>query len=207
MSEKWAIDWERPAADRRALAERTAELLRAHPNVRSVEQFGSLASTEPDALPADDFSDIDLRVEVVGCTNREMWAQVQELLTSCGRVLVKNLHIWSGCWTGSWMVEGYSPFWHLDVVCNAAEHDDGGDVLEQLRGERAFGAWLSALKRFRRADAFWGYFAAVEPTIDPSAHYRPDELFANALERWQAEHRDDLRHAVGLEILSRAYGA
>src|SRR5437763_1302778 len=166
MTREWAIDWERPAGDRIDLAHRVLDALHHHPDVEHAELFGSLASHEPDGYPADELSDIDVRVTVSRGSDRDFFEAVEPILARVGKPLLKNAFVSDGAYTRCVMFETYSPFWHVDVVCHAPVHLPGADVLEAIRPARAFGAWLSAAKRFARAGEFLGYFLEAAPYVE-----------------------------------------
>ena len=206
MTQDWRIDWHRPPSDRNELAERLCGTLLRDERIDTAVVFGSLASGEPDGYPADDLSDIDIAVDVGGATDRAVYDDLEAILTAGGlRPLAKNIFTGSQGITGTFMFEGYSPFWSVDIVCRAAEREHGDDVLEGTTGLRAFGSWLSAVKKSVRADAFLGYFTALVPGTSVDALHRPQELFSTLLDEWMSRHADPRRYAIGRDVLQHVY--
>ena len=118
MSPSWRIDWSRPPSDRVELAEHIRAVLRQDARVETVHLFGSLASSELDGFPADAMSDIDLGVDVKNATDRELYDDLEGILAAGGlRPLAKNIFSGPQGITGTYMFDGYSPFWSVDIVC------------------------------------------------------------------------------------------
>ncbi|HEX7167343.1 MAG TPA: hypothetical protein VF230_10225 [Acidimicrobiales bacterium] len=205
MPDRWSIDWNRDPRDRRRLAERVLAQLLQHEHVASADLFGSLASPEPDGYPADALSAIDIGVTLRSGTDRDLVEALEPMLAELGHVLLYNIVVSDGSFTGSYVFEGYSPFWHVDVVCRAPRHVPGEDLLDRHRSERAFGAWLSAAKRFARAGEFLGYFLALAPDADAAAHHQPARLFGALLEQWHRESHDDLRLEIGRSVVAHLF--
>ena len=206
MSREWQIDWNRPPSDRQALAGQIVALLLQDARVETVDIFGSLASTEPDGYPADPFSDIDLRIAVKEVTDRAFYQGLEGILAAGGlRPLAKNMFVGSQGVTGTYLFEGYSPFWSADIVCRASARESCADLLEATTSIRAFGSWLSALKKSVRADAFLGYFTDLVADTSVEALHRPHELFSTLLDEWMSRCDDPLRYAIGRDVLRHVY--
>jgi hypothetical protein len=79
----------------------------------------------------------------------------------------------------------------------------GSDLLDATRHERAFGAWLSAAKKFVRANEFLGYFLELMPiAAGPSPRYEPTHYFRDLLEGWYRDSNDSIRLDIGQEVLN-----
>ena len=207
MSVDWAIDWNRPPSDRPELAEHLRSLLLQDARVAAADLFGSLTSPEPDGFPADAMSDIDIGAEVRNATDRAVYEDLEGMLFAGGlRPLAKNTFVGSQGIVGSFMFEGYSPFWSVDIVCRSPARAACDDLLEGSVGVRAFGSWLSAVKKSVRADAFLGYFTDLVPGTSVDALHRPLELFSTLLDEWMRRHRDPLRYGIGRDVLRHVYG-
>lgn len=205
-SHRWRIDWSRPPSDRLDLADQIRALLLQDARVEAADLFGSLTSSEPDGFPADAMSDIDIGVRVRDATDRALYEDLEELLTAGGlRPLAKNLFVGSQGIVGNYMFEGYSPFWSVDIVCRASAREDCADLLEATTSLRAFGSWLSALKKSVRADAFLGFFTDLVPGTSVDLLHRPQELFSTLLDEWMSRHDDPLRYGIGRDALQHVY--
>ena len=103
------------------------------------------------------------------------------------------------------MIEGYSPFWSVDLVCRASARESCADLLEGSTSLRAFGSWLSALKKSLRADTFLGFFTDLVPGTSADVLHRPHELFSTLLDEWMARFDDRLRYMIGRDVLQHLY--
>ncbi|MEA2922766.1 MAG: hypothetical protein QOF07_2731 [Bradyrhizobium sp.] len=72
--------------------------------------FGSHTSAEPDGHPADELSDIDIRVTVNGGADREFFEGVDPILAHPGKALLSNVFVSDRSYTRSLMFATYSPF-------------------------------------------------------------------------------------------------
>ena len=206
MSSNWRIDWTRPPTDRRDLADGIRALLLQDRRVETAELFGSLTSSEPDGFPADEMSDIDIHVDVRSATDRALYDSLEGILVAGGlRPLAKNLFVGSQGIVGNFMFEGYSPFWSADIVCRAAARESCADLLEGSIPLRAFGSWLSAVKKSVRADTFLGFFTDLVPGTSVDVLHRPHELFSTLLDEWMSRYNDSLRYGIGREVLQHVY--
>lgn len=201
MNHAWTIDWERPATDRRQLAELVRARLESLELVASTALFGSLASSEPDGFPADSLSDIDIRVALGDGTDRAFFDTLPTVLSDIGRTALYNMFVSPDGYIASFMFDTYSPFWHVDVVISAPHHEPGEDLLIAAHYERAFGSWISATKRFVRANEFLGYFLELMPEVEPSTRYQPRLLFEQLLTQWHRLSRDSMRRDIGRQVL------
>lgn len=201
MTVAWAIDWSRGARDRRDLADRVQATLQAHEWVDSIQLFGSLASREPDGYPADLLSDIDIRVVLSQGSDRQFFEALPQLLGEVAPVLLKNAFVTEVAYIAGYMFESYSPFWHVDVVCCGPSHLPGADLLEANRHARAFGSWVSAVKRFVKANEFLDYFLELVPDEVSDVQYAPKRYFEGLLENWYQHSNDPVRLGIGREIL------
>ena len=206
MSSNWRIDWTRPLTDRRDLADKICSLLLQDGRVETSELFGSLTSSEPDGFPADELSDIDIHVSVRSGTDRALYESLEEILIA-GRLrpLAKNLFVGSQGIVANFMFEGYSPFWSVDIVCRASVRESCADLLEGSIPVRAFGSWLSAVKKSIRADTFLGFFTDIVPDTSVDVLHRPHELFSTLLDEWMSRYNDPLRYEIGREVLQHVY--
>jgi predicted nucleotidyltransferase len=206
MGLDWRIDWDRPPSDRHDLAEQIRTLLLQDARVETADLFGSLASSEPDGFPADAMSDIDIDVDVRNATDRALYDDLEGILAAGGlRPLAKNIFVGPQGIVGNFMFEGYSPFWSVDVVCRASARESCIDLLEESTPLRAFGSWLSALKKSVRADAFLGYFTDLVPGTSVDVLHRPHELFSTLLDEWMSRYNDPRRYAIGRDVLQHVY--
>jgi predicted nucleotidyltransferase len=206
MSSNWRIDWTRPPTDRRDLADKICALLQQERRVEAAELFGSLTSSEPDGFPADEMSDIDIHVDVQGATDRAFYDSLEGILVAGGlRPLAKNLFAGSQGIVANFMFEGYSPFWSVDIVCRASARESCADLLHGSVPVRAFGSWLSAVKKSVRADMFLGFFTDLVPGTSVGILHRPHELFSTLLDEWMSLYNDPLRYEIGREVLQHLY--
>lgn len=206
MNSDWRIDWTRPPTDRHDLADQISSLLLQDRRVDTAELFGSLTSSEPDGFPADELSDIDIHVNVRTGTDRALYDALEGILVAGGlRPLAKNLFVGSQGIVANFMFEGYSPFWSVDIVCRASARESCADLLEEGIAVRAFGSWLSAVKKSIRADTFLGFFTDLVPGTAVDSLHRPHELFSTLLAEWMARYNDPLRYEIGREVLQHVY--
>ena len=206
MSSNWRIDWTRPPTDRRNLASQICALLLQDHRVDTAELFGSLTSSEPDGFPADELSDIDIHVDVRSGTDRALYDSLEGILLAGGlRPLAKNLFVGSQGIVANFMFEGYSPFWSVDIVCRASARESCADLLEESIPVRAFGSWLSAVKKSLRADTFLGFFTDLVAGTSVNALHRPHELFSTLLDEWMSRYNDPVRYEIGREVLEHVY--
>lgn len=71
--------------------------------------------------------------------------------------------------------------------------------------DRAFGSWLSAVKKSVRSDMFLGFFTDLVPGTSAGVLHRPHELFSTLLDEWMSLSNDPLRYEIGREVLQHVY--
>ena len=149
--------------------------------------------------------DIDLAVRLRAVSDLDFFRRLEPLMASVGRAIPHNLFVESDRYVGSFLVEGYPPFWHVDIACIAEEHVDDHTVLQDVEPIRAFGAWLSAVKRFRRADDPLEHARTLIGAADTKDRYAPRRLFDELLGHWYRRYPDELRHGIGRAVLDNAF--
>jgi hypothetical protein len=146
----------------KALSSQATAVLGGHPAVRTVTPFGSLASVEADGYPADEYSDVDLRVDVAGVSDRVfLLDELPGLIRQCGEVAATAWVILPGRYGVQYWFDDRSPFCGLDIACHSDVHEDGSDVREATRWTRPFADWLLVAKRLLRLSDLATEFVAV----------------------------------------------
>lgn len=125
--------------------------LRTDPRVMSAALFGSLASPAEDGYPADRHTDIDIEVRVRDASDRVFFLDAPRIVSRVGPIFMQAASVEADRYMAHVWFEGYPLFWHVDIACIAGNHVDGADIAAATRWERAFGLWLLATKRLRRA--------------------------------------------------------
>lgn len=134
-------------ARRQQLADAISVRLEADPRVMNVRPFGSLGRGTGDV-----YSDIDLRVELIGTTDRAFAEALPTLLEPEGPLLIAG---WALAqlperYGRTLYFEDYPLFWHVDIACESDLHEDGSDLLEHYYPEQIFKIWLEVLAEMLR---------------------------------------------------------
>jgi predicted nucleotidyltransferase len=204
--------WDFRHERRTALAEQVMATLRSDPRVGSVALFGSLASPADDGYPSDRYSDIDIEVRVRDGSDRDFFLDVPTIVGRVEPILMRAASVEADRYIAHVWFAGYPLFWHVDVACIAGEHVDGADIADATRWGRAFGLWLLATKRLRRA---METIDLVRAELDDRHARRaeqptgPDELAA-LLDTWRAiataeERAYDRPYALGVQLWERLF--
>jgi hypothetical protein len=136
--------------DRRAvLAAAVRELLVRSPHVVDVRPYGSLKA---DGAQSDQYSDIDLVVDLEGISDRAFAEYVPSLLRSLGRPLIAGwgLEMLPDTYVRTLYLENYPLFWHLDIGCLSPVHVPGTDVAQSYHWAQVFKMWIAAVKQLLR---------------------------------------------------------
>lgn len=137
--------------EQRALAVQATGLLGRHPAVAAVTPMGSMASAEADGFPADDYSDVDLRVDLIGLSDRAFVVEeLPALVEECGRVCATAWVVLPGVYGVQSWFDDRSVFCGLDVACHSDVHEDGDDMHAATGWTRPFANWLLVAKRVLR---------------------------------------------------------
>lgn len=134
---------------RETLTEVAVKLLRLEPHVHEVSLFGSLARGEADA-----YSDIDIRVELSGISDRAFAHHLSEVVKPLGTLLIDGwaLHVLPEKYGRTFYFAEYPLFWHLDIACESDRHEDGSDLLKPYYPEQIFKIWLEVLADLLRGE-------------------------------------------------------
>ncbi len=136
------------------LMQAATELLRREPHVTNVGLFGSLGRGEADA-----YSDIDVRVELAGISDRVFAHRLSEIVKPLGTLLIDGwaLHALPERYGRTFYFAEYPLFWHLDVACESPLHEDGSDLLQRYYPEQIFKIWLEVLSDLFRGEDLTAY--------------------------------------------------
>jgi predicted nucleotidyltransferase len=197
---------------RMALAERVMATLRSDPRVGNVALFGSLASPAADGYPADRYSDIDIVVQVRDGSDRVFFLDVPTIVGRVAPILLRAASVEADRYIAHVWFEGYPLFWHVDVACLAGEHVEGADIADATRWERAFGLWLLATKRLRRATETIDLVRAelAERHAGRAKQRAGADELAALLETWRAtataeDRVYDRPYALGVQLLEHLF--
>jgi len=135
-------------ARRLALASRVLGVLNADHRVSHAELIGSLAGGRTDR-----YSDIDIRARVQGCTDRDLFFALPELMAEVGPLLIEGWGFvaFPDAYIATFTFDAHPLFWQVDIWCDADEHVDGSDLLRVSRWEQLFKVWIHAAKLEARA--------------------------------------------------------
>lgn len=129
------------------MAEEAATLLARDEWVMGVVPYGSLTDGR-----ADRYSDIDLRVELRGISDRAFAEMVPELLRSIGPFVIEA---WGPTALPDRFIRclyfaDFPLFWHVDVWCESDLHVDGLDLKSAFHWPQMFRVWVDELKKVLR---------------------------------------------------------
>lgn len=135
--------------ERKVIAERIIGLFNTSPKVKYATIRGSIFHEK-----ADEFSDIDLTVDVSGTDNAAFALRISKIIES-------HFDIWFVDWATSLLPQEYvisiylkntSIFWNEDIACTATPHIETIQVFQNDPFQHALKLWILNLKYLHRQD-------------------------------------------------------
>jgi hypothetical protein len=132
---------------RDALAESVLKLVRGDERVASAEVVGSLSSGH-----ADEYSDIDIHVDLCTVSDRAFAEVLPDLLRPIGPCVIAGwgLKTLPEQFVRTFYFADYPLFWHVDVRCESALHVDGSDLKDTYHWPQIFKMWIDELTEVLR---------------------------------------------------------